>query len=110
MGTLATGQVVLVYFPFSDLTASKLRPAVVLADAGREDWILCQITSKSYGDIHAISVEAGDFAHGSLRLTSFARPGKLFTAHASLVAGQVGELQGGKFAAIREAVKRMIGP
>ncbi len=109
MGTLAAGQVVIVHFPFSDLTASRLRPAVALAYAGRDDWILCQITSKPYGDPRAIRLEAGDFAHGSLRLTSFARPGKLFTAHASLVAGQVGELQAGKFAAIREAVIRMIG-
>jgi len=31
------GQVVIVHFPFSDLTASKLRPAVVLAEAGRGD-------------------------------------------------------------------------
>ncbi|MGA2174107.1 MAG: type II toxin-antitoxin system PemK/MazF family toxin [Verrucomicrobiota bacterium] len=108
MGTLAAGQVVIVHFPFSDLTASKLRPAVVLADAGREDWILCQITSKPYGDTRAIRLEDGDFASGSLRLTSFARPGKLFTAHASLVAGQVGELKAGKFAAIRDAVKRVI--
>jgi mRNA interferase MazF len=108
MGTLAAGQVVIVYFPFSDLSASKLRPAVVLADAGRGDWILCQITSKSYGDPRAIKLEDGDFSHGSLRLTSFARPGKLFTAHASLVAGQAGELQAGKFAAIREVVIRMM--
>ena len=109
MGPLAARQVVIVHFPFSDLTASKLRPAVVLGDAGRDDWILCQITSQSYGDARAVRLEAGDFAQGSLRLTSFARRGKLFTAHASLVAGQVGELQAGKFAAIREAVKRMIG-
>jgi len=87
----------------------KLRPAVVLADAGRGDWILCQITSKPYGDPRAISLEVSDFAHGSLRLTSFARLGKLFTAHASLVTGQIGELQAGKLAAIREAVKRMMG-
>jgi hypothetical protein len=33
MGTLATGQVVIVHFPFSDLTASKLRPAVEEARA-----------------------------------------------------------------------------
>lgn len=33
MGAFAAGHVVLVRFPFSDLTASKLRPAVVLADA-----------------------------------------------------------------------------
>lgn len=50
MGTFTAGQVVIVHFPFSDLTVSKLRPAVVLAEAGRGDWILCQINSKSYGD------------------------------------------------------------
>ena len=108
MGTFAAGQVVIVHFPFSDLTASKLRPAVVLAEAGRGDWILCQITSKSYGDEKAISLNAADFAHGSLRLTSYARPGKLFTAHGSLVANQAGELQPGKFSAVRDAVVRMI--
>jgi mRNA interferase MazF len=109
MGTLAAGQVVLVHFPFSDLTASKLRPALVLADAGRDDWILCQITSKPYGDPRAIHLEEGDFAHGSLRLTSFARPGKLFTAHASLVTREIGELEAAKFAAIRDAVKQVLG-
>jgi len=108
MGTFAAGQVVIVHFPFSDLTASKLRPAVVLAEAGRGDWILCQITSNAYGDTRAIPVEAADFVRGSLRLASFARPGKLFTAHTSLVAGQVGELQRAKFAVVRDAVVRMI--
>ena len=108
MGTFTAGQIVIVHFPFSDLTASKLRPAVVLAEAGRGDWILCQITSKSYGDEKAIPLAATDFARGSLRLASYARPGKLFTAHSSLVANQVGELQPGKFSAVRAAVVRMI--
>lgn len=108
MGTFAAGQVVIVHFPFSDLTASKLRPAVVLAEAGQGDWLLCQITSKPYGDPRAIQLDTADFAHGSLRLTSYARPCKLFTAHASLVAGLMGELQTGKYAAIRDAAVRMI--
>ena len=108
MGTFTAGQIVIVHFPFSDLTASKLRPAVVLAEAGRGDWILCQITSKSYGDGKAISLDAADFARGSLRLASFVRPGKLFTAHSSLVANQVGELQPRKFSTVRDAVVRMI--
>jgi mRNA interferase MazF len=81
---------------------------VVLAEAGRGDWILCQITSKSYGDEKAISLDPPDFASGSLRQTSYARPGKLFTAHSSLVANQVGKLQPGKFSAVREAVVQMI--
>lgn len=37
MGALAVGEVVIVHFPFSGLTIAKLRPAVVLGDAGRGD-------------------------------------------------------------------------
>jgi mRNA interferase MazF len=84
----AGGAVVLVPFPFSDLSETKLRPAVVLANAERGDWVLCQVTSKLYGDAGAIPIETGDFAAGSLRVTSFARPGKLFTASRSLMAAQ----------------------
>lgn len=108
MGAFTAGQVVIVHFPFSDLTASKLRPAVVLADAGRGDWILCQITSKSYGDDKAIPLDTPDFARGTLHLASYVRPGKLFTAHSSLVAGDAGELQPGKFSVVRQAVVQMI--
>ncbi len=108
MGPSAAGQVVLVHFPFSDLTASKLRPAVVLADAGRGDWILCQVTSNSYGDARAIALDSADFASGSLRRASFARPGKIFTAHTSLFAGNAGELTSEKFSTVRESVVRLI--
>ena len=84
----AAGAVVLVRFPFSDLSKSKLRPAVVLADAGRGDRVLCQITSKPYGDARAIPLEASAFASGSLRVTSYVRPGKLFTAWSRCHAGR----------------------
>jgi mRNA interferase MazF len=50
MGAVEPGVVVLVRFPFSDLSWSKLRPAVVLAHAGGVDWVLCQVTSNPYGD------------------------------------------------------------
>ena len=77
MGILAAGQVVIVHFPFSDLSQSKLRPAVVLAEAGRGDWLLCQITSKSYGDPRAIQIVAADFAQGSSRRTPVCWPDRL---------------------------------
>lgn len=89
---LALRQVVLLPFPFSDLSAQKLRPALVLADADRGDWVLCQITSKAYADALAVELLGSDFAHGGLQLVSYARPGKLFTAHASLIRSVVGEL------------------
>jgi mRNA interferase MazF len=56
----SAGEVVLVPFPFSDLSQSKLRPAVCLADAGRGDWVLCQITSSPYGDPSAVPLDATD--------------------------------------------------
>ena len=85
----SVGSIVLVPFPFSDLSQSKVRPAVVVSDAGRGDWILCQITSNPYGDSRAIEFSVSDFRSGSLRVTSFARPGKLFTANRSLLVSEV---------------------
>jgi mRNA interferase MazF len=65
----------------------------VLADAGRGDWILCQVTSKPYGDPQAIPLGDEDFSEGSLKLRSFARPGKLFTASSGLMVAEVGTLK-----------------
>lgn len=54
MGAFATGQVVVLPFPFSDLTRYQFRPALLLANAGRCDWIACQITSHDIADARTI--------------------------------------------------------
>jgi mRNA interferase MazF len=102
--TPSTGSVVLIPFPFSDLSHSKLRPAVVLADAGKGDWVLCQITSKPYSDPQAIELTGGSFQKGSLHLVSYARPGKLFTANQGLIVKQVGLLKDDALKQIVDAV------
>ncbi len=53
----------------------QLRPAVALADAGRGDWILCQVTSNPYGDPRAVHRTPASFGLGSLRADSYAWPG-----------------------------------
>ena len=100
--------VVLVRFPFSDLSASKLRPAVVLADAGRGDSVLAQVTSKPYADDSAVELNDTSFVSGSLERTSYARPGKLFTANESLIAKSIGELSGASVEELTEAVVRLL--
>ena len=92
MGSFATRQVVLLPFPFSDLTSNKLRPALVLAQAGKGDWVLCQITSNAYADTDAITLSEADFSAGGLQRVSYARASKLFTAHESLFQRAVGQL------------------
>jgi hypothetical protein len=59
MGAPSVGDVVIIPFPYSDLSQSKRRPALVLAEAGRGDFLLCQITSKQYGDLEALFQELG---------------------------------------------------
>ena len=107
----ATGEIVLVPFPFSDLSStSKVRPAVCLADAGRGDWILCQITSKPYGDPHAVTLDSTDFASGGLKVASVARPGKLFTANESILVSSVGKLKNDAFQRVIDAVVSLLRP
>lgn len=104
----SAGSVVLIPFPFSDMSRSKLRPAVVLADAGRGDWILCQVTSNPYSDPRAITLSDNDFRTGSLRRTSYARPGKLFTADQNLLVAQVGDLNEESFKHLVNAVVNLL--
>jgi mRNA interferase MazF len=105
---LAAGAVVLVRFPFSDLSQAKLRPAVVLADVGRGDYILCQITSNPYADPFAVELTDASFSSGSLQRTSYIRPGKLFTAHRSLVHGAVGVLQAHALEELRKRIGQLL--
>jgi mRNA interferase MazF len=90
-------------FPFSDLSETKLRPAVVLADASQGDWVLCQITSNPYHDPDAIRLTDAELRKGSLKAVSFARPMKLFTANESLMVKRVAILNDKAFTSILSA-------
>jgi mRNA interferase MazF len=100
----ATGAIVLIPFPFSDLSQAKLRPALVLADSGHGDWLLAQVTSKPYGDPQAIELRHDDFASGSLLLVSYVRPTKLFTLNEELTRGEVAKLRTRAFATVVDAI------
>jgi mRNA interferase MazF len=80
-----------------------MRPALVIADAGRGDWIACQITSNPYADPSAVELDDAAFAHGGLQRLSYARPAKLFTAHDTLFATLCGALS------LRQYTRRQIG-
>lgn len=107
MGAFTAGSVVLIPFPFSDLSRTKLRPAVVLATLDKGDCILCQVTSQPY-DSQAIELTQQDFAVGSLQRISYARPGKLFTAHNSLLQREAGKLTPAALHTLREQVVKTI--
>lgn len=108
MVAFTIGSVVLVPFPFSDLSASKLRPALLLAASGRGDWISAQITSNPYSDPEAIKLTAEDFISGGLDRTSYARPGKLFTANENLFRRTAGVIRRREFLAVIDTIVVML--
>jgi mRNA interferase MazF len=103
MVALSPASIVVVSFPFSELSDAKLGPAAVLASAGRGDWILCQITSNPKSDPQAVKLTAAALNAGTLASVSFARPTKLFTAHESLVSKRVAIINDGTFTEILQA-------
>lgn len=96
MGILERGDLVVVKFPFSDLSGAKLRPGLVVGRADRGDFILCQLTSQSYNDDGIEIDPKKDVIAGKLRGTSYARPLKLFTANEQIIKGVIGKLSGEK--------------
>ena len=93
MERFVKGDVVVVPFPFSDLTQAKRRPALVIAELEGDDLILCQITSQSVGDRYAVSIDESDFETGTLRRKSNVRPNRIFTADRHIILYRVGHLK-----------------
>lgn len=94
MGRFVRGDIVIIPFPFTDLSGNKKRPAFVVADLNGDDIIVCQITSKNKSDPSALSLNMYDFVSGGLPVDSFIRPNKIFTADKNIilsVAGHLGE-------------------
>lgn len=105
MAEFVRGEVVVVLFPFSDLTQVKKRPALVLASPSRSDVLLCQITSrKDIGDGYAVDIQDSDFAYGKLSQSCRARPNRIFTADKAIVLNRAGTLKADKMRLVTDAV------
>jgi mRNA interferase MazF len=108
MERFVKGDVIVVNFPFSDLSDTKKRPALVLADLIGDDIILCQITSKSADDIYSITLQQSDFSSGSLYKQSNIRPNRLFTADKKIIIKKIGQIKKEKYFVVTESIKELI--
>jgi len=90
------GDIVVIPFPYSDLSNAKKRPALVLAESSLGDLILCQITSQEIKDSSSIPLSNEEFTQGSLNKISNIRPNKLFTADSKIILYKIGSLKNQK--------------
>jgi len=109
MGRFVKGDVVVVPFPFSDLSASKRRPALVIVALSGDDVILCQITSQAIMDSYAVTLSESDFSTGGLRQNSNIRPNRIFTADSNIILYRVGALSQEKTREVAAKLIEMLG-
>jgi len=111
---MARGDIVLVPFPFTDLTGQKRRPALVVSPDGfdPEDLVLCAITSRVPGRLLPwdVSLDTQDLAEGQLPRPSLVRVGKLFTMHHALIVGRFGSIRPQKLADVLTLLQRLFEP
>lgn len=100
MARFVKGDIVVVPFPFSDLSQAKRRPALILTSLSGNDVILAQITSQLNKDEYAIKISDSDFSTGSLKKISNVRPNRIFTADEHIVLYKIGTLKKEKIDAI----------
>ena|ERR1051325_7850738 len=108
MGTFVRGQVVVLPFPFSNLThTQRRRPALVLANVGSyNDLVLCMITAKPSDS--SVEITDSDFVEGKLNHpVSYVRPDRLFTAESTLVVRMIGALKPSKMKEILNEVSQI---
>lgn len=92
------GKIVLVPFPFTDLTSTKLRPALIISktDKDCEDIIVCFITSRKKGNLnnteYALNTNQRDFGQSGLKVDSIIRFNKIATLSKKLILGELGVL------------------
>lgn len=103
--TFEQGDVVLLPFPFSDLTSAKQRPVLVLSKAaynkGSQDFLVCAITSNLTNAAHSVYVEDADMAEGKLPKPSRVKVDKVFTASQTLARKKVGRVSAEVIAQVR---------
>jgi mRNA interferase MazF len=101
------GDIVLVRYPFTDLSSEKLRPALVLLPKDDEgDFLLAFITGvvrNAAFDITLKASETGLHRDSTLRLK------KIMTIHHSLVAGRIGAVPAAQLEEIEKNLKMMLG-
>lgn len=108
MAALVKGDVVVLPFPFSDLTRAKRRPAMVVAELEGDDVILCQITSQQISDRYSILLDDQDFQDGSLKRSSNLRPNRIFTADKGIVLYKIGHLKSSKIDQVIQKIVAII--
>ena len=108
------GDLVLVPFPFSDLSSKKTRPAVVVSssayNATGADIVVCGVTSNLSPTPHGILITSKDLVRGTLPATSQIKVDKLATLQKTMVRRILSRLTPATIRRVRLELQTLLGP
>lgn len=84
------GDIVLIPFPFTDLSGNKLRPALVLAVSSADITVAFITSQTAFREPTDVEIQAD--AHSGIKKTSLIRPAKLATIDKTFAVGKIGSL------------------
>ncbi|HOO84158.1 MAG TPA: type II toxin-antitoxin system PemK/MazF family toxin [Prolixibacteraceae bacterium] len=106
------GDIVVVNFPFSDLTITKKRPALVVSNSkvnNTGDYLLVQITSKNIPDHLTYPLSDNCFVNEKvLPLQSYVRLHKVFLLNQSLIVSKLAELNKNEVASVINGIINLL--
>ena len=101
------GDIVIAPVPYTDLSGSKERLVVLVADVRMGDWIVCAITGTRQRRPGDMAITRQDVQGTGLRRDSWVRTGRLYTLNDSLFGRVIGGLTDAKLVEILRAVRSL---
>lgn len=100
------GDIILIPFPFSDLSGEKQRPALVLAEASQWNELVCVMLTSSPKGINEVPLK--QWKQACLPKYTVARIHRVFTIEAKLVKKKLGKAEQEGFKEILAAVAALL--
>lgn len=106
------GEIVVVPFPFSDLSSIKQRPVLILSknldNDSSEDIITCGMTSNIKDSKYSVLVENKDLVEGNIPKPSRIKVDKLFTISQNIINKKVARINKETFEKVRSEFSKLV--
>lgn len=107
---MSKGTIVLVPFPFTDLSGNKVRPCLVLYEQqGGEDCIVSFISSVKQPKLRTTEIRVSSTKINGLKVDSVIKMDKIATLQKKIVLGELGTLEPTPLKAVNVMLKKIFG-
>ena len=108
---MKTGDIVLLPFPFAELTNTKVRPSVIVCETPdkHQDLVVCAVSSVVPPNLNEREILLQPDKTNNLRVVSIIKVDRIFTARRQNIIAQLGALNPVDLDNFKETFKSLVG-